>query len=233
MAIATIPGYPRIGKNRELKRALEGFWSGKIGGSDLLSTANDIRRSNREAQIAAGIDLVPVNDFSLYDQMLDTVVLVGAVPERYGWTSETVDLDTYFAMARGRTGEHDVRAMEMTKWFDTNYHYIVPELGPDTSFRLSSTKPFDALAEAQEADIGSKVVLIGPLTFLLLGKSHDDSFDRLSLLDSLVPVYVETVRKLAEQGAEWIQIDEPILVTGVDSKVLEGLRAPNKTVVWP
>jgi 5-methyltetrahydropteroyltriglutamate--homocysteine methyltransferase len=224
MAIATIPGYPRIGKNRELKKALEGFWSGKIGESDLLSTAAGIRRSNRDAQRTAGIDLLPVNDFSLYDQMLDTVALVGAVPERYGWSSETVDLGTYFAMARGRTGEHDVRAMEMTKWFDTNYHYIVPELGPDTSFRLASTKPFEALTEAQEAGTDGKVVLIGPLTFLLLGKSHDESFDRLSLLDSLVPIYVEAIQKLAVQGAEWIQIDEPILVTGVGRAALDGLR---------
>ena len=224
MAIATIAAYPRIGKNRELKRALESFWSGKTGESDLLSTAAEIRRSNRDAQRAAGIDLLPVNDFSLYDQMLDTVALVGAVPSRYGWSGETVDLGTYFAMARGRTGEDDAPAMEMTKWFDTNYHYIVPELGPDTSFKLSSTKPFDALAEAQEAGTSSKVVLIGPLTFLLLGKSHGESFDRLSLLDSLIPVYVEAVRQLAGQGAEWIQIDEPVLVTGVDSTVLDGLK---------
>jgi 5-methyltetrahydropteroyltriglutamate--homocysteine methyltransferase len=221
MAIATIPGYPRIGKNRELKKALEGFWSGKIAESDLLATAADIRRTNREAQRSAEIDLLPVNDFSLYDQVLDTIALTGAVPKRYGWTGDTVDLTTYFAMARGTD---DVRAMEMTKWFDTNYHYIVPELGPETTFRLASTKPFDALAEAQAAGVPSKVVLLGPLTFLLLGKSHDEAFDRLSLLDSLIPVYVEIVQKLAAQGATWIQIDEPILVTDVDAAVLDGLK---------
>lgn len=224
MAIATIPGYPRIGKNRELKKALEGYWSGKISEVDLLASASGIRRSNRDAQKAAGLDLLPVNDFSFYDQMLDTAALVGLVPERYGWSGDIVDLDTYFAMARGRTGDDDVRAMEMTKWFDTNYHYIVPELSPDSSFMLSSNKPFEALAEAQDAGIESKVVLIGPLTFLLLGKSYDETFDRLSLLDDLVAVYVEVVQKLAEQGATWIQIDEPILVTGVDGAALRGLK---------
>lgn len=224
MAISTIPGYPRIGKNRELKKALEGYWSGKISEVDLLASASGIRQSNRDAQKAAGLDLLPVNDFSFYDQMLDTAALVGLVPERYGWSGDIVDLDTYFAMARGRTGDDDVRAMEMTKWFDTNYHYIVPELSPDSSFMLSSNKPFEALAEAQDAGIESKVVLIGPLTFLLLGKSYDETFDRLSLLDDLVAVYVEVVQKLAEQGATWIQIDEPILVTGVDGAALRGLK---------
>ncbi|HWV24787.1 MAG TPA: 5-methyltetrahydropteroyltriglutamate--homocysteine S-methyltransferase, partial [Thermomicrobiales bacterium] len=221
MALATIPGYPRIGKHRELKKALEGFWSGKIDENDLLATAAEIRSSNRQTQQRAGIDLLPVNDFSLYDQMLDTIALVGAVPERYGWSGETVDLATYFAMARGTD---DATAMEMTKWFDTNYHYIVPELHPDTTFKLASTKPFDALAEAKDAGGENKVVLVGPLTFLLLGKAHDDAFDRLSLLDKLIPVYVEVVQKLAEQGATWIQIDEPILVTGVDQAALYALK---------
>jgi 5-methyltetrahydropteroyltriglutamate--homocysteine methyltransferase len=220
MAIATIPGYPRIGKHREMKKALEAFWSGKTGEADLLAAAADIRRGNRDAQLAAGIDLPPLNDFSLYDQMLDTIALVGAVPERFGWAGEAVDLATYFAMARGTD---NATAMEMTKWFDTNYHYIVPELHPGTTFRLAGTKPFDALAEARDAGIAGKVVLVGPLTFLLLGKSHDEAFNRLSLLDSLVPVYVEIVEKLAAQGAEWIQIDEPILVTDVNRDALDAL----------
>jgi 5-methyltetrahydropteroyltriglutamate--homocysteine methyltransferase len=221
MAIATIPGYPRIGKNRELKKALEGYWSGKTTEADLLATAAEIRRGNLEAQRSAGIDLLPVNDFSLYDQVLDTIALVGAVPERYGTVDGDVPLATYFAMARGTD---DAPAMEMTKWFDTNYHYIVPELGPDTTFRLASTKPFDALAEAREAGVDGKVVLVGPLTFLLLGKSHDERFDRLSLLDALLPVYVEIVEKLAAQGAAWIQLDEPILATDVDQAALDALR---------
>ncbi|MDQ3657073.1 MAG: 5-methyltetrahydropteroyltriglutamate--homocysteine S-methyltransferase [Chloroflexota bacterium] len=223
MAVATIPGYPRIGKHRELKKALEAFWSGKIGEEDLLATGAEVRRSGWEAQAGAGIDLSPVNDFSFYDQVLDTVALVGAVPERYGWSGGNVDLDTYFAMARGRTGERDVRAMEMTKWFDTNYHYIVPELHPDTTFKLSSTKPFDEYAEARALGVNAKPVLVGPVTFLMLGKSHDEDFDRLSLLDKLVPVYAEAVTKLAEAGAEWIQIDEPILVQDLAGGELEAL----------
>ncbi len=224
MALSTISGYPRIGGNRELKKALEQFWSGKIAESDLVKTGAEIRKKNLETQRAAGIDIVPVNDFSFYDQVLDTTALVGNVPARYGWNGGNVELDTYFAMARGRSGYNDIAAMEMTKWFDTNYHYIVPELGPDTTFSLSSTKPFDELAEAKAAGATAKVVLVGPLTYLLLGKSEDENFDRLSLLDDLLKVYNEVVSKLADQGAEWIQIDEPILVTGVDEKTVSAME---------
>jgi len=230
MALATIPGYPRIGKHRELKRALESFWSGKIAEDDLLATAAEIRRTGWEAQAGAGIDLLPVNDFSLYDQMLDTAALVGLVPERYGWAGGNVDLDTYFAMARGRTGERDVSAMEMTKWFDTNYHYIVPELHPGSTFSLSSTKPFDELAEAKALGVNARPVLIGPVTFLMLGKSHDENFDKLSLLDKLVPVYAEVVAKLAGGGAEWIQIDEPILVQDLASGELDALKRAHEAI---
>ncbi len=225
MAVATIPGYPRIGKHRELKKALEAFWSGKIGEEDLLAAGAEVRRSGWEAQAGAGIDLSPVNDFSFYDQVLDTVALVGAVPDRYGWSGGNVDLDTYFAMARGRTGERDVRAMEMTKWFDTNYHYIVPELSPNTTFALSSTKLFDEFAEARAAGVNAKPVLVGPVTFLMLGKSSDESFDRLTLLDRILPVYAEAVGKLAEGGAEWIQVDEPILVQDLTGGELEAIRS--------
>lgn len=224
MTLSTISGFPRIGGNRELKKALEQFWSGKSAESDLIETGAAIRRQNLDTQRAAGIDIVPVNDFSFYDQMLDTTALVGNVPARYGWNGKNVDLDTYFAMARGRSGDSDIAAMEMTKWFDTNYHYIVPELGRDSTFRLSSTKPFDALAEAQAAGVGAKVVLIGPVTYLLLGKSEDESFDRLSLLDDLLKVYTEVITKLAEQGAEWIQLDEPIVVTGIDDSTTTSLN---------
>jgi len=230
MAIATIPGYPRIGKHRELKKALESFWSGKIGENDLLATAVEVRRTGWEAQAGAGIDLSPVNDFSFYDQMLDTAALVGLVPERYGRTVEQVGLDTYFAMARGRTGERDVRAMEMTKWFDTNYHYIVPELHADSTFTLSSTKPFDELSEAKGLGVNPKPVLVGPVTFLMLGKSHDENFDKLSLLDKLVPVYAEVVAKLAEGGASWIQIDEPILVEDLAGGELDALKKAYETI---
>ena len=131
MALATIPGYPRIGKRRELKRALEGYWSGKRTAEELEETASAIRRANWQAQTAAGLDLIPVNDFSLYDQVLDTCALVGAIPPRFGWAGDTVDVDLLFAMARGGAGDELARAMELTKWFDTNYHYLVPEFAAD------------------------------------------------------------------------------------------------------
>ena len=230
MALATIPGYPRIGKHRELKKALEGFWSGKIAEDDLLETAAEVRRTGWEAQAGAGIDLLPVNDFSLYDQVLDAVAMVGLVPDRYGWDGGNVDLDTYFAMARGRTGDRDVGAMEMTKWFDTNYHYIVPELHPDSTFTLSSTKPFDELAEARALGVNGKPVLIGPVTLLMLGKSHDENFDRLSLLDRLTPVYADVIAKLAKGGAKWIQIDEPILVQDLPGDALDALKRAYTTI---
>jgi 5-methyltetrahydropteroyltriglutamate--homocysteine methyltransferase len=162
----------------------------------------------------AGIDLIPSNDFSLYDQVLDTLALVGAVPERYGHEGDQVGLDTYFAMARGRQAEGvDVTAMEMTKWFDTNYHYIVPEIGPATRFRISSAKPFDEHAEAmQELGIDTVPVLVGPVSLLLLGKPADgvdDSFDRLTLLPSLLEVYGEVLERLAEQGGSWTPCASP------------------------
>lgn len=213
MVRTNVLGYPRIGKHRELKRATEGFWAGKTSESELLQTATDIRRRNWETQRAAGIQLIPSNDFSLYDQVLDTIALVGAVPQRYHWRGETVDLDTYFAMARGaqRAGL-DVTAMEMTKWFDTNYHYIVPEFSPDMSFHLASSKPFDEFEQARALGIETKSVLIGPVSFLLLGKSQVEDADPLDLLPALLPVYREVIARLAAQGAQWIQLDEPCFV---------------------
>lgn len=228
MAISTIPGYPRIGKHRELKRALEGYWSGKLPSAELERVAAEIRRSNWASQAAAGIDLIPVNDFSLYDHVLDTAGLVGAVPERFGWSGDQVDLDTSFAMARGRTGEHGALALEMTKWFDINYHYLVPELGPEQTFRLASNKPFAELAEAQAAGIGdrAKVVLLGPVSFLLLAKPTVEGFAPLSLLDRLLPVYAEVVARLAQEGARWIAFDEPCLV---QDRTPEELAAVSRT----
>src|SRR5213595_15271 len=175
MALSNISGFPRIGPNRELKFATEGFWRGDVPEAELLETAKGIRIDNWRFMQEAGVDLIPSNDFSYYDQVLDTIALVGAVPERYGWGGGQVDLDTYFAMARGRqTDSVDVTAMEMTKWFNTNYHYIVPELGPDTRFSLSSSKPFDEHAEAmEELGIDTVPVLIGPVSFLLLSKPAD------------------------------------------------------------
>jgi 5-methyltetrahydropteroyltriglutamate--homocysteine methyltransferase len=210
MALANNLGYPRIGKHRELKRATEAYWAGKVSAEQLADTAAAIRRTNWETQRDAGIALIPSNDFSFYDQMLDTIALVGAVPERYRWNGGTVDLDTYFAMARGAQREGlDVTALEMTKWFDTNYHYLVPELNPGQTFRLASTKPFDEFEQARSLGILTKPVLIGPVSFLLLAKSRVDGFDPLELLDALLPVYREVIAGLASRGAEWIQIDEP------------------------
>src|SRR4051794_28246537 len=183
MALSNVSGFPRIGRNREFKFATEAYWRGDQSPEELAATAKAIRVENWKLMQQAGIDLIPSNDFSYYDQVLDTIALVGAVPDRYGWTGDEVDLDTYFAMARGTQA---ATAMEMTKWFDTNYHYIVPELGPDTSFSLSSTKPFDEHAEAmEEVGIDTVPVLIGPVSFLLLSKLAEgtDHFDKVDLVE--------------------------------------------------
>ena len=215
------PGFPRIGAKRELKRALESFWSGRIDEEQLLETGRAIRAANWRTQQAAEIDLIPSNDFSLYDQMLDTCALVGAVPERFHWSGGKVDLKTCFAMARGLAASdggcpccgkrHATSALEMTKWFDTNYHYLVPELHPGQTFRLASTKPFDEFVEALALGIHTVPVLIGPVTFLLLAKTRDQNFDRLTLVTKLVPVYSEVLSRLYGQGAGWVQLDEPAL----------------------
>jgi 5-methyltetrahydropteroyltriglutamate--homocysteine methyltransferase len=211
MTIASNLGFPPLGAARELKRATEGYWSGKVTRAQLLGTGTELRRRHWQLQRDIGLDRIPVNDFSFYDRMLDTCALVGAVPPRYGWKGGEVDLDTYFAMARGSQGKGDVTAMEMTKWFDTNYHYIVPELERGQSFRLSSQKPVSEYLEAKALGIDATPVLIGPITFLLLAKTRGSAFDRLSLLDALLPVYAETLETLASAGATWVQLDEPML----------------------
>ena len=207
MAKSSILGYPRIGKHRELKKAVEGFWAGKSTADQLAETARDIRRAAWGVQQRSGIDLIPANDFSYYDQMLDTICLTGLVPSRFGSPSGNVDLATYFAMARGAD---DTPALELTKWFDTNYHYLVPEFNAGTP-RLASDKPFAEFAEAT-AQLGrpAKPVLIGPVSFLLLGKHHTRAL--LEHLRELLPIYAEVLARLARVGAEWVQIDEPTLV---------------------
>jgi 5-methyltetrahydropteroyltriglutamate--homocysteine methyltransferase len=229
MALSNVAGFPRIGAQRELKFATERYWRGEVSEAELLETAKRIRVDNWRFMQESGIDLIPSNDFSLYDQVLDLIALVGAVPGRYGHGGGPVGLDTYFAMARGRQqGGVDVTAMEMTKWFDTNYHYIVPELGPETSFSLLSTKPFDEHAEAmEELGIDTMPVIIGPVSFLLLAKDADgtpDDFDRLSLLEPLLEVYGEVIERLAEQGATWVQLDEPCFVEDRSERELDALR---------
>lgn len=212
MSLSNNLGYPRVGVQRELKKANEAYWAGKLSQADLLKTAATLRATHWTLQRDAGIDLIPSNDFSFYDHVLDTACLVGAVPARYGWTGGPVGLDTYFAMARGsQTASLDAPAMEMTKWFDTNYHYIVPEFTKDQAFALSSTKPFDEFSEAKALGIVTKPVLLGPVTFLLLGKEKAAGFHRLNLLDRLIPVYAEILKKLRALGAEWVQLDEPCL----------------------
>jgi 5-methyltetrahydropteroyltriglutamate--homocysteine methyltransferase len=229
MALSNVSGFPRIGPGRELKFATEGFWRGEVSAQELLEVGRGIRRDNWRFMQDAGIELIPSNDFSLYDQVLDAICLVGAVPDRYERGSGPIDLDTYFAMARGRQdGGVDVTAMEMTKWFDTNYHYIVPELGPKTRFSLSSEKPFEEHAEAMgELGIDTVPVLVGPVSFLLLSKAADgvpEGFDRLSLVEPLIGVYGEVLERLAEQGATWVQFDEPCFAEDRSERELDALR---------
>lgn len=214
MTIVHNLGFPRIGLKREMKRAVEGYWQGAIDRKQLEQTGRMLRQRHWEIQAQAGLDLIPVGDFSWYDHVLDTTCLLGAVPARFGHRGGLVDLDTYFRMARGRapTGLPQP-ACEMTKWFDTNYHYIVPELTQDLDFAVSSEKLFAELEEAQRL-IGDKAkpVLLGPLSWLYLGKCQGESFDKLALLPRLLPVYGEILTRLKAQGAQWVQIDEPILV---------------------
>lgn len=201
-------GFPRIGVRRELKKACESYWKGEMPQAELMRAAADLRLRHWKMQQEAGVTHIPSNDFSFYDQVLDMTCLLGCVPSRYGWSGGNVDLDTFFAMARGND---KAPAMEMTKWFDTNYHYIVPEFEKDQKFALSSSKIFDEYAEAKKAGIETRPVLIGPVTFLHLGKAKYENFDPKTAMESLLPVYVEILKKLAAQGAKSIQIDEPYL----------------------
>ncbi len=213
MTLATNLGFPRIGARRELKEAVEAYWRGGLEPAELEIRAAEIRKRNWLLQRDEGLDQVSCGDFSLYDHVLDTAVMLGAVPSRYGWKAETVDLDTYFAMARGRAGNGRgaVPAMEMTKWFDTNYHFIVPEFEPDQRFRLASTKVVDEFAEARALGLDARPVLLGPVSFLLLGKSVENGPRPFSLLDGVLPVYEEVLRRLRAAGARWVQVDEPCL----------------------
>ncbi|WP_172278611.1 5-methyltetrahydropteroyltriglutamate--homocysteine S-methyltransferase [Chryseobacterium sp. LAM-KRS1] len=216
-----ILGYPRIGSNRELKKACELYWAGKTSLQELLEAGKKIRKQNWELQQEAGIDLIPSNDFSFYDQVLDMTLSVGAIPSRYQDITPN-ELDLYFAMARGYQKEgHDITAMEMTKWFDTNYHYIVPEFQKDQQFKLLSHKIVNEFIEAKEAGIHTKPVILGLVTYLLLGKEKEEGFDKLDLAQNLLPVYVEILKELEKNGAEWIQLDEPFLALDLDQKAKE------------
>ncbi len=217
-------GYPRIGKLRELKKACEAYWAGKINREQLEITARELRKENWTLLKEAGIDLIPSNDFSYYDQVLDLSLTVGAIPARYKNLKDD-KLRLYFTMAHGEQNQQDdVIAMEMTKWFDTNYHYIVPEFVANQQFSLFDTKIVDEFAEALALGIKTKPVLIGPVSYLLLGKEKEAGFNRIDLLDKLLPVYAQLLKRLEEKGAEWIQIDEPFLVLDLDDKQREALK---------
>jgi 5-methyltetrahydropteroyltriglutamate--homocysteine methyltransferase len=208
-------GYPRIGSQRELKKACEAYWSGKTSHKNLLQVGRNIRHENWTLQRQACLDLIPSNDFSFYDHVLDMSLTVNAIPERYHdviVSNKNTELDLYFAMARGYQKDGlDITAMEMTKWFDTNYHYIVPEFRKNQPFKLFSTKVVDEFYEAQQLGIKTKPVLIGPVSYLLLGKEKESGFDRIDLLKNLLPVYIDIVTKLDKLNVEWVQFDEPFL----------------------
>ncbi|MFD2287933.1 5-methyltetrahydropteroyltriglutamate--homocysteine S-methyltransferase [Pedobacter petrophilus] len=215
-------GYPRIGSNRELKKASEQYWAGKITLAELLSKGRGISEQNWKLQQEAGIDLIPSNDFSYYDQILDMSLTVGAIPKRYNkvvLTKSNNELDLYFAMARGYQKDGlDITAMEMTKWLDTNYHYIVPEFYKDQEFSLFSGKIVNEFISARQIGIVTKPVIIGPVSYLLLGKEKEAGFDKLDLIKKLLPVYLQVLAELKEQGAEWVQFDEPFLALDIDEK---------------
>jgi 5-methyltetrahydropteroyltriglutamate--homocysteine methyltransferase len=230
-------GYPRVGANRELKKACEQYWAGKISRDILFLTAKNLREQHWQLQQEAGIDLIPCNDFSFYDQVLDMSLLLGVIPNRYAPVvtdvKENAEIDLYFAMARGYQKDGlDITAMEMTKWFDTNYHYIVPEFTANQNFKLFSTKIFAEFSGAK-GFLGKppKPVLIGPISYLLLGKEKEKGFNRIDLINKLLPVYIEVLTKLKEEyKAEWVQLDEPFLTMDLDDKQKQAFNYAYTTI---
>lgn len=231
MALTSVVGFPRIGEDRELKKLVEGYWKGSVSAEELKEQSAALRAKHWNIQKEAGIDLIPSNDFSLYDQMLDTAVLFNVVPSRYRNLGLN-DTDTFFAIARGYQGEKgDVTAQPMKKWFTTNYHYLVPEITEETEIKLVGTKPFDEFEEAKAQGIITKPVLIGPYTFLKLARGAEGADLHLTdkIVDDAAAAWVNAVSKLSEAGAEWIQLDEPYLVldkTEEDIGLLKRLYAP-------
>jgi 5-methyltetrahydropteroyltriglutamate--homocysteine methyltransferase len=214
----TVLGYPRIGARRELKKATEAYWAGRTTAAELESTAAGLRREVFQTLRDAGLSGIPSNTFSLYDHVLDTAVLVNAVPQRFAGLA---GLQAYFAMARGGDG---IAPLELTKWFDTNYHYLVPELGPGSDLRLAGDKPLREYAEARSLGIETRPVLLGPVSFLLLSKPSEPGFRPLVLLDLLLDAYAELLGKLHAAGARWVQLDEPVLTADRTAAELEALR---------
>ena len=224
-------GYPRIGLKREIKKALESYWGGKISADELLAAGRSIRKYNWELQKGFGFDFIPSNDFSFYDHVLDTSLMLGIIPRRFVNIDGLSGLDLYFSMARGRVVENgeDIPAMEMTKWFNTNYHYIVPEIEKGMKIALSSLKPVENYLEAKNLGIETRPVLLGPVTFLLLSKSFE-GIEPLSMLEKILPVYAEVLQRLYKAGAEWVQIDEPYLVMDLNEEVKQAFVKAYKTL---
>ncbi|MFX1707684.1 5-methyltetrahydropteroyltriglutamate--homocysteine S-methyltransferase [Chitinophaga sp. CC14] len=219
--LTNIPGYPRIGSQRELKKACENYWAGKISLERLELTSRQLRKENWNGLQEAGIDLIPSNDFSWYDQVLDMCMTLGVIPSRFKALQQTFANpgcpELYFAMARGyQKNNFDITALEMTKWFDTNYHYLVPEFESVQQYTLHQPKCVEEFKEALSHGITTKPVLIGPVTFILCGKIKGDDLTHTQLLEKLLPVYIELLRSLQQAGATWIQLDEPFLVTDLD-----------------
>ncbi|WP_185862621.1 5-methyltetrahydropteroyltriglutamate--homocysteine S-methyltransferase [Blattabacterium cuenoti] len=221
-------GYPRIGIRRELKRACEAYWNHKIPHKELFHIGKMIREENWKIQEKSGLDLIPCNDFSFYDHVLDMSLLLGVIPESYSSIPIIHDnIDLYFSMARGfQKNGWDIKAMEMTKWFNTNYHYIVPEFQKDQKFHVFSKKVFEEFEEAKKFVVNGipKPVLIGPISFLFLGKEKNKSFHRMDLIEDILPIYIQIIQRLIDQGAVWIQIDEPILVLDLTKKEIEAFQ---------
>ncbi|AIX75189.1 MAG: 5-methyltetrahydropteroyltriglutamate--homocysteine S-methyltransferase [Mixta calida] len=218
-------GFPRVGLRRELKKAQESYWAGNSSQEELLAVGRELRARHWQQQKDAGVDIVPVGDFAWYDHVLTTSLLLGNVPARHQNKNGAVDLDTLFRIGRGRapTGE-PAAAAEMTKWFNTNYHYMVPEFTKGQQFRLSWTQLLDEVDEALALGHKVKPVLLGPVTYLWLGKVKGEQFDRLSLLNDILPVYQQVLAELAKRDIEWVQIDEPALVLELPQAWLEAFK---------
>jgi 5-methyltetrahydropteroyltriglutamate--homocysteine methyltransferase len=226
MTLASNLGFPRIGRRRELKAALETHWSGETTAADLESTAAKLCIRHWKLQSGAGIAHVPSGEFSLYDHVLDTACMLGAIPQGYGWSEGPVSPATYFALARGTS---TLPAMEMTKWFDTNYHYLVPRLSAGQRFTLTANRPLTQFQEAMAIPMRTRPVLLGPISFLLLSKTTDGS-DPLDLLDALLPVYAQILNELAKAGAAWVQIDEPVLALDLTDKAKQAFGLAYRTL---
>lgn len=239
MAFSTLLGFPRLGQRREWKTALEKFWKGELDDAALKQTAAALRMGHLDMQKIVGVDLIPSGDFSFYDHVLDVSAAFGLIPSRYGWSGGKVDFGTYFAMARGaQQSGVDVPAAEMTKWFDTNYHYIVPEFEEGQKFKLSSSKFADDYREAKAAGVETRPALVGPVSFLLLGKDRGGG-QPLAQVNPCIEAYASLLLQLEEAGALWVQLDEPFLVTDLDDRVraayleaYEKLRAASKIKIF-